>query len=103
MIRRPPRSTQSRSSAASDVYKRQIIDNSHANSTVMSGGERIAIELSKQWSGSRNAEITVVGSNLTSTLWKKYILGSPISFIHINRLREDENLLLSYLKRVIKG
>src|SRR5450756_3005959 len=27
MIRRPPRSTQSRSSAASDVYKRQGIDN----------------------------------------------------------------------------
>eukprot|EP00657_Telonema_sp_P-1_P002984 TRINITY_DN1696_c0_g1_i3.p1 TRINITY_DN1696_c0_g1~~TRINITY_DN1696_c0_g1_i3.p1 ORF type:complete len:112 (-),score=29.69 TRINITY_DN1696_c0_g1_i3:134-469(-) len=26
MIRRPPRSTQSRSSAASDVYKRQIMD-----------------------------------------------------------------------------
>ena len=26
MIRRPPRSTQSRSSAASDVYKRQKID-----------------------------------------------------------------------------
>ena len=27
MIRRPPRSTQSRSSAASDVYKRQTLDN----------------------------------------------------------------------------
>src|SRR5450756_972706 len=27
MIRRPPRSTQSRSSAASDVYKRQIVNN----------------------------------------------------------------------------
>src|SRR5450756_2900596 len=27
MIRRPPRSTQSRSSAASDVYKRQVNDN----------------------------------------------------------------------------
>src|SRR5450756_2691225 len=27
MIRRPPRSTQSRSSAASDVYKRQILNN----------------------------------------------------------------------------
>src|SRR5450756_2339049 len=27
MIRRPPRSTQSRSSAASDVYKRQIVKN----------------------------------------------------------------------------
>ena len=26
MIRRPPRSTQSRSSAASDVYKRQVVD-----------------------------------------------------------------------------
>src|SRR5450756_766667 len=26
MIRRPPRSTQSRSSAASDVYKRQVIE-----------------------------------------------------------------------------
>ena len=29
MIRRPPRSTQSRSSAASDVYKRQIHDREH--------------------------------------------------------------------------
>ena len=29
MIRRPPRSTQSRSSAASDVYKRQFIMNHH--------------------------------------------------------------------------
>ena len=28
MVRRPPRSTQSRSSAASDVYKRQVIDKS---------------------------------------------------------------------------
>src|SRR5680860_1914720 len=28
MIRRPPRSTQSRSSAASDVYKRQLVDDS---------------------------------------------------------------------------
>src|SRR5665213_3832991 len=27
MIRRPPRSTQSRSSAASDVYKRQVMGN----------------------------------------------------------------------------
>src|SRR5450756_1524043 len=29
MIRRPPRSTQSRSSAASDVYKRQVLGISH--------------------------------------------------------------------------
>src|SRR5450756_2285780 len=31
MIRRPPRSTQSRSSAASDVYKRQLLIGSLAN------------------------------------------------------------------------
>ena len=31
MIRRPPRSTQSRSSAASDVYKRQVKINSDEN------------------------------------------------------------------------
>src|SRR5450756_3147816 len=36
MIRRPPRSTQSRSSAASDVYKRQVI---HAVGPVWNGGQ----------------------------------------------------------------
>src|SRR5450756_2574101 len=30
MIRRPPRSTQSRSSAASDVYKRQLVERERA-------------------------------------------------------------------------
>src|SRR5450756_1261739 len=34
MIRRPPRSTQSRSSAASDVYKRQIIDHGFGYSSI---------------------------------------------------------------------
>eukprot|EP00657_Telonema_sp_P-1_P005503 TRINITY_DN2290_c0_g1_i3.p3 TRINITY_DN2290_c0_g1~~TRINITY_DN2290_c0_g1_i3.p3 ORF type:complete len:134 (+),score=21.42 TRINITY_DN2290_c0_g1_i3:65-466(+) len=32
MIRRPPRSTQSRSSAASDVYKRQVWKSQHGDS-----------------------------------------------------------------------
>src|SRR5665213_1819299 len=32
MIRRPPRSTQSRSSAASDVYKRQLLQRAPSNS-----------------------------------------------------------------------
>src|SRR5450756_2224310 len=36
MIRLPPRSTQSRSSAASDVYKRQIFETSKANETAAS-------------------------------------------------------------------
>ena len=40
MIRRPPRSTQSRSSAASDVYKRQAPD-SHRE-PVQGAGNRLA-------------------------------------------------------------
>ena len=36
MIRRPPRSTQSRSSAASDVYKRQITHNDSLDARVYS-------------------------------------------------------------------
>src|SRR5450756_2215923 len=34
MIRRPPRSTQSRSSAASDVYKRQLLDTGNIAGTL---------------------------------------------------------------------
>ena len=37
MIRRPPRSTQSRSSAASDVYKRQVHNSQHRFTSNMSG------------------------------------------------------------------
>src|SRR5450756_2688120 len=40
MIRRPPRSTQSRSSAASDVYKRQVFGVAHGEL-----GEDLAVEL----------------------------------------------------------
>eukprot|EP00657_Telonema_sp_P-1_P006873 TRINITY_DN2633_c0_g1_i1.p1 TRINITY_DN2633_c0_g1~~TRINITY_DN2633_c0_g1_i1.p1 ORF type:complete len:134 (-),score=48.96 TRINITY_DN2633_c0_g1_i1:77-478(-) len=39
MIRRPPRSTQSRSSAASDVYKRQVIDSGWIVFNSSPGGE----------------------------------------------------------------
>ena len=38
MIRRPPRSTQSRSSAASDVYKRQIVNGLFVAISMTSGG-----------------------------------------------------------------
>eukprot|EP00657_Telonema_sp_P-1_P009409 TRINITY_DN3590_c0_g1_i1.p1 TRINITY_DN3590_c0_g1~~TRINITY_DN3590_c0_g1_i1.p1 ORF type:complete len:123 (+),score=20.62 TRINITY_DN3590_c0_g1_i1:60-428(+) len=37
MTRRPPRSTQSRSSAASDVYKRQLIARVHARPSTCGG------------------------------------------------------------------
>src|SRR5680860_1903685 len=36
MIRRPPRSTQSRSSAASDVYKRQVLFRLHSRNSAPS-------------------------------------------------------------------
>src|SRR5680860_1872545 len=47
MIRRPPRSTQSRSSAASDVYKRQLLDGASAagESAAAELGVRIALPL----------------------------------------------------------
>ena len=49
MIRRPPRSTQSRSSAASDVYKRQIekrgLTEVSLGDYVLSGGEPAALVL----------------------------------------------------------
>src|SRR5450756_591929 len=42
MIRRPPRSTQSRSSAASDVYKRQEVENLARDTTVRAGDLRVS-------------------------------------------------------------
>ena len=44
MIRRPPRSTQSRSSAASDVYKRQDEDAALLYDSVVDDGEFLAPE-----------------------------------------------------------
>ena len=45
MIRRPPRSTQSRSSAASDVYKRQVF---FFNSQQVNVHKRVSINVNKQ-------------------------------------------------------
>src|SRR5450756_1913029 len=42
MIRRPPRSTQSRSSAASDVYKRQLLQRIHERSGIDFGSYKAA-------------------------------------------------------------
>src|SRR5659263_323054 len=41
MIRRPPRSTQSRSSAASDVYKRQLGDSIESNARFATGHVKV--------------------------------------------------------------
>ena len=69
----------------------------------MSGGERIAIELSANWTDSEKARVTVHGSNLTEGLWKRYLGKTPVTFVRMSRLGENENLLVSYLKRVVQG
>src|SRR5450756_3034683 len=48
MIRRPPRSTQSRSSAASDVYKRQVVDLYTADVAAATGRPSIPV-VSDDW------------------------------------------------------
>eukprot|EP01015_Nassula_variabilis_P016545 TRINITY_DN2541_c0_g1_i9.p2 TRINITY_DN2541_c0_g1~~TRINITY_DN2541_c0_g1_i9.p2 ORF type:complete len:142 (+),score=54.64 TRINITY_DN2541_c0_g1_i9:28-453(+) len=48
MIRRPPRSTQSRSSAASDVYKRQVIYNALLHPMEVSKFTRTLAKISKE-------------------------------------------------------
>src|SRR5450756_3013401 len=48
MIRRPPRSTQSRSSAASDVYKRQVLLRPHELHRLGRGGPRESHEGSRR-------------------------------------------------------
>src|SRR5680860_1903653 len=62
MIRRPPRSTQSRSSAASDVYKRQVLDKVLASAT---GGLPRALLVAGT---SPKADATQVAINLARAL-----------------------------------
>src|SRR5450756_1211661 len=58
MIRRPPRSTQSRSSAASDVYKRQLADSRHDDDGDVLGRQGGAKSLEDRQAGDvREAEI----------------------------------------------
>src|SRR5450756_2559546 len=70
MIRRPPRSTQSRSSAASDVYKRQILDTKgHIltnNHVVAAGGS--GSTLSVTLNDLRTYDATVVGTDPSTDL-----------------------------------
>jgi glycosyltransferase involved in cell wall biosynthesis len=80
-----------------------VVDNSQENSMVMSGGERIAIELCRRWAGSEKANVSVIGSNLTEALWSPHLTGAPVRFHRIVELKEGENLFISYLKRVLKG
>ena len=74
MIRRPPRSTQSRSSAASDVYKRQSMSR---RPSVVSAADFLA--------GNRHTPMSVSTSSSSSTTFSP---GSSFSAYHSNT---DEN------------
>src|SRR5680860_1620971 len=62
MIRRPPRSTQSRSSAASDVYKRQVPDSIAAKAGLEMGDVIVSVNGSLVTT-EKNLQDTIAASN----------------------------------------
>ena len=70
MIRRPPRSTQSRSSAASDVYKRQdlVAKGSASPAAALAVGRSIEkldiADLQQRESASKHSDVTTVFQQL---------------------------------------
>ena len=82
MIRRPPRSTRKESSAASDVYKRQMYDG-----TIFVGGEigsygsdAVDAELTKSdqdWL-KRKLKVAEIGENFDVSKMKKIVAGKKL-------------------------
>ena len=77
MIRRPPRSTQSRSSAASDVYKRQVL---------------------KAWPLSElmDRDTTFLGRAAGSDTWRVYRI-ETVSYTHLRAHETPEHLVCRLL------
>src|SRR5680860_130377 len=96
MIRRPPRSTQSRSSAASDVYKRQVVSDFH----YASFKEKIAPLVLQRIATPRRMLLRLETGNLEDILgsmqeiWKSSVANTPFmhSFVDkdVERLYEEE-------------
>ena len=88
MIRRPPRSTLDRSSAASDVYKRQVFAFAELNSDTPTG-EAEAIVLNRVVHPSHpetddpNATLEATYCEMVEGL-ARYTLGAELSLIHIS-------------------
>lgn len=79
-----------------------IINNSHASKNDMSGGEKIAMELSRRWAKKDNINIILCTSNIGAHIWNMYNLGC-IKKIHLMKLIDSSNLFLSYPFRAILG
>eukprot|EP00831_Metopus_contortus_P020356 TRINITY_DN18958_c0_g2_i2.p2 TRINITY_DN18958_c0_g2~~TRINITY_DN18958_c0_g2_i2.p2 ORF type:complete len:106 (-),score=29.43 TRINITY_DN18958_c0_g2_i2:10-327(-) len=75
MIRRPPRSTQGVSSAASDVYKRQVLDIAHGHSKY--AGKTV------EFIKTNYPEIDVVAGNIATKDAAEYFLSKGADAIKV--------------------
>eukprot|EP00658_Telonema_sp_P-2_P072697 TRINITY_DN61802_c0_g1_i1.p1 TRINITY_DN61802_c0_g1~~TRINITY_DN61802_c0_g1_i1.p1 ORF type:complete len:118 (+),score=45.58 TRINITY_DN61802_c0_g1_i1:62-415(+) len=111
MIRRPPRSTLSSSSAASDVYKRQVSTQSTGDNNVMGptfpssssvGGGVAMSHLVEAWGGGDNngggnkksAHIFAAGEVLCGLLAP---ISMPVSYTHLRAHETPEHLVCRLL------
>src|SRR5665809_105561 len=78
MIRRPPRSTQSRSSAASDVYKRQPVTDITVKGELYEGrGDRLQIETAPGPDGYVGRMAVQASTPGTNPNWLVFALSNP--------------------------
>jgi glycosyltransferase involved in cell wall biosynthesis len=84
-----------------NIPKFYLINNSHVSQNDMSGGERIAMELARNWRD--KFDINLCTSNFGIAIWEKYNLSKEIRIIQFSNLKEKTNIFLSYLARTLVG
>ena len=89
MIRRPPRSTLDRSSAASDVYKRQILDIFRKENLSPEEVEMVLVACHGPFAWGKDAAKAVYNAAVLEELAKMAYL-TPVSYTH---LRAHETVL----------
>lgn len=75
-----------------------FLDNCQINENTLSGGCRIITELYKRWQKFNN--IKIVTTSVGINAWQKRIADTKNFYSFIN-LKNNENILISYLKRVL--
>src|SRR5450756_3180860 len=81
MIRRPPRSTQSRSSAASDVYKRQAVTSLHPDHLPWHGGVDRYYRDKLSATSQPGAELTVANGDSELLRERAGLLGPRVEWV----------------------
>ena len=95
MIRRPPRSTQSRSSAASDVYKRQVLSNL----------SRLINDCETYFTGKRADNKSQIGKRWQMVMWRydkddeydNLLNYKAVSYTHLRAHETPEHLVCRLL------